>query len=121
MTPRRSRLALLLVVAVTALALSAAGEAASDRAASRRHGNEAFAVQTPRADELAVLPGGVDRREPGSDRSSKRRVALLALAIALVVLPLSSGRRAVVSARSVRLLASSWSPESARAPPTLRF
>jgi hypothetical protein len=119
MTPPRSRLALLLVVAVTALALYAAGEAATDGGARHRHANPAFAVQSPRVDGLAVLPGGVDRREPGSERSSKRRVMLLAFVVAVVVLPGSSRRRAVVVAPSARLPKSWWSPPSARAPPSL--
>jgi hypothetical protein len=118
MTPPRSRLALLLVVAVTALALYAAGEAATDGGAGHRHANPAFAVQTPRVDELAVLPGGGDRREPGSERSSKRRVALFAFVVAVVV-PVSSRRGVVVFAPSARVPRSSWSPPSARAPPSL--
>jgi hypothetical protein len=118
MTPRRSRLALFLVVAVAALALSAAGDAPTGDRAPYHRAHQAFAEQTPRVDGLAVLPSGVERREPGSERSSKRRVALLAIAVALVAVAVASRRSAVVIAHRVRLLTSSWAAASARAPPS---
>jgi hypothetical protein len=122
MTSRFWRRALLSVAVMTALTLSISGRVASEYS-SPRHGadSQTVASHTSPVDELAVLLGGVDGRQPASERSSKPRPALFAVAAALLVLPVLRRRRIVVLSQVVRFVLSPSSSLGARAPPAFTF
>jgi hypothetical protein len=123
MTSRFWRMALLLVAVLAALTLSTAGHTASDyRSSGHDVGGQAVATQAQQpVDELAVLLNGFDGRQPGSERSSKSRLTLFAVAAALLMLLVLRRRRMVAFARPVRLSLSPSLLPGARAPPPRRF
>ena len=122
MTSRFWRRALLSVAVMTALTLSTSGRVASEFSSPRHDtGGRAVATPTPPVDELAVLLNGFDGRQPGSERSSKPRPALFAIAAAFLVLPVLSRRRIVVLAQAVPFVLSPSLSLGARAPPSFTF
>lgn len=119
MSLRRTRFALLLVVALAAVALSATLDVA-DGDTSRRGGpgDVSLAVPAPRVDGLATRLTGDERRDlSNTERTLKHRLVVFAVLVGLLCLARNTWQATVAHSRCMRPVTSLWSPQAGRAPP----
>jgi len=117
---RRQRLALLLVVALSALALSAALNGADGGPSGRGSvGDAAFAVRAARVDgTLARLSGDERRDTMNLERTLKQRLVVFAVLTLSLWAACLLNRRLVLAGTSYRPRATWWSPHTGRSPPS---
>ena len=121
MSPRRMRLALLLTVASTAIALFAGGQAAhADVARVGIAKSAPVKIADNPADGAVAQAVELDRREGEAPaRTLVHRLVLVAIVASLVVITLAARRREVQAAGSRSPSDASWSAHAERAPPPL--
>lgn len=118
---RRQRLALLLVVALTALTLSAAFDGADGSTSGRGSvgGDDAFAVRGALVDgTLARLSGDERRDSMNSERTHKQRLVGFAVPTSLLSAAYLARRRLVVDGATSPPATTWWSPHTGRSPPS---
>lgn len=119
MPQRHPRLILVLLVGLTAMALSVAAHAASEGGSPRDKAGAAFTSQGAGVDSSVARLTGKDRPDgAASQRLLTQRSVLLAI-VTLLVLPLLGRRRTVTVAPARGLDASWWLTCPGRAPPVL--
>lgn len=114
--PLRTRFALLLVAALTAMTLSVAVDVADGGAVHRGDPDASFAIRAMRADASAPRLSD-ERRDGATERTPKHRLVLFAVLTAVLCAVATTWRAAVRNSRPRRRVASLWSPESGRSPP----
>ena len=123
MSRRRPVVVLLLIAAVTALALSGGlgVTAASDGQGAGRSGEAALGRESGSGLDSAVVRVRLDERRIIDQRSSKTGLALLAVLGVLALVPLLVPPRKVAASSPVAVPAVWWSPISGRAPPKFQL
>lgn len=118
MLKRRPPLALLLAIALAAMGLSIAVGIAGDTSPHGKSG-DGVATRAEPVEASLVRMSGEDRSESlRSQRSSKQRLLLLAITIALFVISALGRCRPVALDQPMRLQVSWWSPRTGRGPPS---
>jgi hypothetical protein len=120
MMSRCQRLSLILVVALTAMALSAAVGGADGSTSGRGSvGDAAFAVRGAPVDgTLARLSGDERRGNMNSERTLKQRLVVFAVLTLLPCAAHLARRRLVTDGAASRPRATWWSPHPGRSPPS---